>query len=130
MSTVQEVLDLANPNSLADMLRKLQTGQLVSGLIPRRIERSGLASSATHVEPEAGLISMVEVGTATLVMVGADSTAGAGEVNVTYDAEGVATLVFGDGANTAYDVTKMVLPTGTAGSGLGAELAADADVGL
>ena len=33
----------------------------------------------------------VELGTASLVIVGADSTAGAGEVQVTYDAEGVAT---------------------------------------
>lgn len=124
--TIQDKLNLASANDLPAMLRALADadgdgfGTLLQGLIPRRIARSGLTTSATHVEPEAGLISIVEVGTASLVIVGADSTAGAGEVKVTYDTDGVATLVFGDGTTDNYDVTKTVLP-----DGFGAALAAN-----
>lgn len=125
MSTVQEQLDACQLQTLADMLRKLQFGTLVSGMVPRRIARTGLASGATHVEPEAGAILVCSIADdAALTMIEA-GTAGAGEVLVEYDAEGVATLTFGDGAQTAYRVVKMVLPSGSAGSGLASELAAD-----
>lgn len=117
----QDALNLANPNSLADLLRLVLVGDLLAGMVPREIVRTGLTSSATHVEPEAGKIDMVlNASNATLALVGASDTAGAGEVQVTYDSEGVATLVFGDGANTAYTVTKTVLP-----AGLGTTLAAE-----
>jgi hypothetical protein len=36
-------------------------------------------------------------------------TAGAGEVTVTYDANGLATLIFGDGVVTAYNVIQSTL---------------------
>ena len=111
MSTVQSTLNAGEPNSFPDAIRRLNFGDLLAGLVPRRLVRTGLTSSATHVEPEAGLISIVAIADdAALTKIEA-GTAGAGEVLVAYDSEGVATLTFGDGANTGYRVVKTVLPT-------------------
>ena len=98
MSNVQEALNIANPNSLPDMARRVELGDIVAGLIPRVAARTGLASSATQVEPEPGAILAVTdtAGTTAITMV--TGTAGAGEVTVSYDTDGVATLVFGSGA--------------------------------
>lgn len=112
MSTVQEALNIANPNSLPDMVRKVTLGDIVAGLIPRLEARTGLVSSATQVEPEPGPILSVSIATGAVLLILMDGVAAAGEVLVTYDADGVATLVFGDGAQTAYKVLKMVMPAG------------------
>ena len=120
MSDVQEALDLANPTDLPDQLRKVSPGALVAGMIPRLIDRTGLTSGATHVEPEPGAVLAVDLAGTTLAIVSPNDTAGAGEVEITYDSDGVATLVFGDGAQTAYSVVKTVLP-----AGLSTVLAAD-----
>ena len=98
-------------------------GSLLLGLAPGEfVLRSGLTSSATHIDgitdavtgvftPEAGRIHAVLdlAGTSelTIIRVG---VAGAGEVLVVYDANGVPTLTFGDGANTGYQVDKARLP--------------------
>lgn len=109
MSTVQEALNLANPNSIADMAREITLGDLLAGLVPRNLVRA-VASSATQVEPEPGALFIVAIADdAALTQIEA-GTAGAGEVLVVYDTNGVATLTFGDGVQTAYRVVKQVLP--------------------
>lgn len=110
--TNQDALNLSNANNLPDLMRQLPWGDMLAGMVPRRIARTGLSSSATHIEPDAGMISIVSIAdNAALIMIEA-GTAGAGEVKVTYSSAGVATLVFGDGAQTAYRVVKTVLPDG------------------
>jgi hypothetical protein len=127
MSTVKEALDLANPTSLPDMLRKLPVGSLLSGLIPQALSRTAFTSSATQIDRstdagagEAGVILAVEspAGTA-LSIVGPGVAPGATEVAVAYSSEGVPTLTF-NAAVTAYDVVKQVLP-----ANLGTTFAAD-----
>lgn len=119
--TVQDQLDEASASGITDvalaMLRDADGngfGYILAGLIPRTYSRTGLDSSATHIEPEAGAILAITDSAGTTGLVMTTGTAGAGEVKVTYDSEGVATLVFGDGANTAYNVIKQVLPAGLA----------------
>jgi hypothetical protein len=118
--TIQTLLDKANPNDLPANLKRLRDsddngfGALIAGLIPRRIARTGLTSGATHVEPEPGLVSVVSIADDAALTIIEAGTAGAGEALVTYDADGVATIVFGDGAQTAYRVVKQVLPKGMA----------------
>lgn len=111
MSTTQEALNLANPNFIAAMFRKVLIGDIIAGLIPRNLVRA-VASSATHIEPEAGAIFIVAIADDAALLQIEAGTAGAGEVLVVYDSEGVATLTFGDGAQTAYRVVKQVLSTG------------------
>lgn len=111
MSTVQASLDRCYPGELPDLLKKASPGELFAGMIPRLVERTGLASSATQVHSLPGPIFAVTdtAGTTAITMV--TGTAGAGEVQVTYDADGLATLVFGSGAVTAYNVLQCVIPT-------------------
>ena len=120
MATVQDRLDTASPNDLPDRFRQVSMGVLIAGLIPAERTLTSLASSATHVHDVPGVIHQVALGAAQKVIVTSADTAGAGEVKVTYDTNGLATLVFGDGANTAYTVVAQSLPTG-----LGATLALD-----
>lgn len=119
MSTRTQSLNKANPNEIADLFRLISIGDIMAGLIPRHRSRTGLASSATQVHDVPGAILQVIDAAGTTALAIVSGTAGAGEVQVTYDANGLATLVFGDGANTAYRVNQQVLP-----SGLGAILAA------
>jgi hypothetical protein len=91
-------------------------GSVLKGMSPGLALRTGLASSATHVEDLPGRVHAVvdEAGAVNLTIVYAGA-AGAGEVLVTYstvEPVGVPTLVFGDGANTGYQIDKDVLPTG------------------
>lgn len=110
MSSVKEALDIANPNNVADNLRAVTLGTLIEGLIPRTEARTGLASSATQVESEAGPIHAVESPAGTnLVIVGSGVTPAAGQVAIAYNAQGIATLTF-NAAVTAYTVVKQVLP--------------------
>lgn len=124
MATVRETLNMGMPVAIPDALRQLSFGDLLAGLIPRRIARTGLASAATHVEPEAGVILTVSVADGAALSIIEAGSAGAGEALVVYDANGVATITFGDGAQTDYRVVKMVLP-----SGLSTKLAADNGTG-
>lgn len=120
--TIQQMLDQSNDSTLPNSLAQLRDssgnglGAILAGLVPRLIARTGLTSSATQVEPEAGAILVVTdtAGTTAITMV--SGSPGAGEVQVTYDGNGVATLVFGSGAVTAYNVIKQVLPAGLADS--------------
>lgn len=121
MATLQERLNIASPSDFADRNRQVSMGDVLAGLVPVERTLSGLASSATHVHDVAGTILAVSLAAAQKVIVTSLDTPGAGEVGVTYDANGVATLLFGDGANTGYTVIAMSLP-----AGLGAALAAEA----
>jgi len=118
MATVQDRLNTASPGDLPDRFRQLTLGDLIAGLIPSERTLSGLTSSATHIHDIPGLIVGVALGAVPKAIVLSADTAGAGEVKVTYDSDGLATLVFGDGANTAYTVVATQLP-----AGLGATLA-------
>ena len=119
--TVQTSLNDANPNSIADRLRQVALGNILARMIPQRLVRTGLASSATQVETTAGYVHMVQDSSdTTLTLIGEGDTIGAGKCRVTYDASGFATLLF-NGAVTGYKIT--LLPcTDT----LAADLAADA----
>lgn len=118
MPSLQDNLDRANPNTLPADLQRIRDvngdgfGALLAGLIPRRIVRAGLASNATQIEPEAGLVSTVAIADDAALTIIEAGTAGAGEALVIYDANGVATITFGDGAQTGYRVIKQVLPAG------------------
>ena len=93
-------------------------GSVLADLItPAFRTRSGLTSSATHVEEKPGLVLAVmpAAGNATLLLMHDSGAAGAGEVKVTY-ADGIPTLVFGDGVNTGYIVLKIEGPTAAAAS--------------
>lgn len=114
MATVQEVLNSANPNVICEGLRAISFGSIIAGLVPRLVQRTGLASSATQVHNAPGIILQVQDAAGTTALSIVNSTAGAGEVQVTYDSNGIATLVFGDGANTGYDCICTVLPAGLA----------------
>lgn len=121
MATVQERLNTASPNDVADRLRQVNIGDIVQGLIPKLNSRTSLASSATQVHDKAAVILQVSTGAgAERVIINPDVTVGALTVVVTYDTEGVATLVF-NSAVTAYDVTELALS-----AGLGTALAAEA----
>ena len=119
--TIQDAFNNSNPVNLADLFRAVPLGDLLAGMIPSTIARTGLVASATHVEPEPGAISLVSIAPGAVLAILLDGVPGAGEVLVTYDADGVATLLFGDGAQTAYKVTKSKVPPG-----LGALLARSA----
>lgn len=119
--TLKDSLNAANPNSLPDRLRQISLGDLLAGLIPRWVARTSLTSSATHIHTQPGAIMAVadDAGTTNLLIV--QGTPGAGEVQISYDSNGLATLVFA-AAVTGYKVKQQVLP-----SGLGALLALEAN---
>jgi hypothetical protein len=110
MTTVAQALDRANPVEIADLIRTIGLGSILSALLPRVVARTGLASSATQVHSIPGHISAVadSAGTTNLLIV--TGAPGAGEVQVTYDADGLATLVFA-AAVTGYQVTQNAVTT-------------------
>jgi len=110
--TNQDAINLANPNSIADLLRQIPAGDLIAGMIPRVISRT-VASNAVQVEPEAGAILSVADAAGTSALAIVTGTPGAGEVQIAYSAEGVATLTFASPV-TGYQVVKTVLPAGLA----------------
>lgn len=128
--TLTQQLDKAGPNDLPDRFRQVEIGQIIAGLIPTTIDRLGLVSQTTHVEPEPGIILLVQQPAATsAVIVGPGVTPGAGEVQVVYDENAVATLEFPAAVDT-YLVVKTTLPVGKtingeAADGLGELLAGD-----
>jgi len=106
------MLNAGQPNVTPDAMQRLKMGDVMEGLIPKQRERTGLVAAATQVEPEPGFVQLVELpaGPTTLTIVGPDTVPGAGEVSISYDAQGVATLTFGDGPQTDYNVIKQSLP--------------------
>ncbi len=120
MSTVQEALNQANPNCLADACRLVKLGDVIAGMIPSTVAETGLTSSDTQTLATAGQVVTVEspAGTA-LTIVGEGVAPAAGEVAVAYDTDGVATLTF-NAAVTEYTVSQTTIP-----AGLGDVLASD-----
>lgn len=114
MTTISQALDRANPIELADLLREIQLGTLLTNLYaaltPRTVARTGLTSQAAHVHSVAGSITAVadSAGTTNLLIV--TGAPGAGEVQVNYDSAGLATLTF-SGAVTGYQVNQTGVPT-------------------
>lgn len=111
--TVRELLDQANIHYLANALKAVKIGEFFAGQIPRWVVRTGLANSATQIlytvngQPatpvkQAFQVMAVTDGSDTPLEIVAGGV-GAGEVSVTYDADGVPTFVF----NAALDAFKV-----------------------
>lgn len=122
--TLQWRLTQAEPvdfNSLLVRLRDSSNrgfGDIIGAQYRRNIEidNSAAAATDTHVHPYPAVIDHVqEDGGGPLgVLCDTGDTPGAGEVLITYDSDGVPTLVFGDGNLTNYHVIESAtpLPTG------------------
>ncbi len=110
--TNQEAIDAANPSFLCDALRQVDLGTLLTGLSPRIVTRSGLASSAEQVHNTPGLVGSVNSTAGTPLAIVHGSAPDSGEVRIEYTA-GVATLTFA-AAVTGYTCACIVLPTGHA----------------
>lgn len=106
----QDALNLARPQILPDLWRQIGLGDLLAGMLPRTVARTGLTSSATQTELTAGAILSVDDGSAGPLAIVTSGSPGAGEVKVEYSSAGIATLTF-SGAVTAYSVTKTVIPS-------------------
>lgn len=122
--TVKQTLsDGASPSFIAGAVSAMRDtdgvglGDIIAGLCtPGFVIRSGLTSSATHVEEKPGLVmAVLDAAGAVQLSVLYVGVPGAGEVLVTY-AAGVPTLLFGDGANTGYRILKVEAPADLAAS--------------
>jgi hypothetical protein len=123
--TITTQQKLTNATSSSDLAVALATirddagngfgNMLSSAYTPGFLTRSGLTSSATHIEVRPGMILAVldAAGAVERTVIHA-GVAAPGQVLVTYSAEGIPTLVFGDGANTGYRVLKLEGPVGLA----------------
>lgn len=109
MATIQTRLNLANPNDLPDRLRQVLIGDVLDGLRSRVVARAGLTNQATHVHSTPGAIEHVMDSAGTTPLAVVSGAPGAGEVQVAYDANGLATLTFA-AAVTGYQVFQQVLP--------------------
>jgi hypothetical protein len=120
--TNQQILDDgSSPNDFVVAIAQLRDtddngfgSMLAQIFVPAWKVRTGLSSSATHIETLPGTILQVADAAGTSALLIVPGTAGAGEVRVTYDSAGIPTLVFGDGANTGYQVLKFEAPAGIA----------------
>ena len=127
MATVQEALNIAQPNDLPDMLRKVNLGDIIAGmLVPVTDSVARAVAAHVCVLDTAGEVKAVTATaggtTGNCLLVPAGATPATGQVAVSYSAEGVATLTFAAGdAVTACKVQKTTMP-----AGLGTILAADA----
>lgn len=116
--TVQDKLDLANPNDTNAFLRKLYDtteglgfGAMLAALRPRNRSRTSLTSSATQVHDVAALIVNVESTQGTNLSIITGGSPGAGEVSVDYDATtGVPTLTFNAAVTAYYTIELGALP--------------------
>ncbi len=109
MSTVEQSLDQANPNTLPDMLRKVEIGTLVGGMTPVSTTIGPVTTATVHVHTVPGPILTVNVTTTNIPIVAGGTTPAAGEVAIAYSAVGVATLTFGT-TRTDYTATQISLP--------------------
>lgn len=115
--TVQEMLDSASPSDLPEALGAANIGEIIAGLIPRWVSKTGLTSSASQIHMDSSspakyqpfVVHAVTDGSdAPLAIIGSGSV-GAGEVKVEYSTDGVPTLTF-NAAVTAYKVLGQPLP--------------------
>lgn len=118
--TREQKLNLANITDVAVTLSHLQDGDdrgfgtmLKSLAVPAVQAFTGLTSSADQTAPYPGWVFGIATGGANKTLI-YDGSAGAGEVLVVYDADGIPTFTFGDGAVTAYDLWQAAMPVGIA----------------
>lgn len=129
MATVQQALDIAQPNDIPDMLRKVSVGTILAGmLVPATDTNARTVTAHVCVLTTAGMVLAVTVTaggvTGNFSPIAAGMTPATTQVAVSYSAEGVATLTFAAAdAVTACKVQKTTFP-----AGLGTILAADAGV--
>lgn len=110
--TVQDKLDLANPNDTEAFLRKLYDktkalgfGAMLAALRPRNRTLDSLTSADTHTHDECAMIFSVESPQGTPLAIISGGSPGAGEVSVDYDATtGVPVLEF-NAAVTEYHIS-------------------------
>ncbi len=113
MANVLSTLNNGEPNALPDAIRQVRLGDVIAGLVPRRIVRTGLTSGTVHIEPEPGAVTAVSLVDGAVLTVIDAGAPGAGDVLAAYDGDGVATLTF-NAAQTGYRVVKQVLPASLA----------------
>lgn len=125
--TLKDRLNAANPSEFPARMQQVNIGDILAGLVPREIIRTGLSSLTTHVEPEPGVILALSDATDVYTVTPSDGTVATakgalatGVAKVTYDSDGVASIEF-EGNKTAYTVVKMVLPS-TLGTDLAVEV--------
>lgn len=129
MATVQQALDISNPNDIPDMLRKVRLGTILAGmLVPATDTDARTVTSNVCVMTTAGIVLAVTVTaggvTGNFRPIAAGQTPATTQVAVSYSAEGVATLTFlGADGVTACKVQKT-----TIAANLGTILTADAGV--
>mgnify|MGYP000330202816 CR=1 FL=1 len=123
VSTLRWVLTQCNPARVLSYPQELRAssnrgfGDMVGAMYRRNttIDNSAAAAAASHVHPYPACIDAVQAdgGAPLLILADASDTAAAGEVLVVYDANGVPTLTFGDGAIQIYHVIESgsALPT-------------------
>ena len=127
MATVQQALDISNPNDIPDMLRKVRLGTILAGmLVPATDADARTVTSNVCVMTTAGIVLAVTATTGGVTgnfsLIAAGQTPATTQVAVSYSAEGIATLTFlGADAVTACKVQKTTIT-----AGLGTILAADA----
>lgn len=109
--TKKDALNDANVTTLPTLFRESAIGSIIAGLIPSEITRTGLTSGTTHVHNSRGLIVSVASGTTAQTIVTSNVTLASNQVKITYDANGLPTLVF-NAATTAYTVVELALPEG------------------
>lgn len=115
--TTREVLDHSNPSSLPEALNVVRIGEIVAGLIPRWVVKTGLANAATQIHVDETTPTARRQPFIVLAVTLADDTpldivaagAGAGKVVVAVDTDGVPTFTF-SAAVTGYKVFGCPLP--------------------
>ena len=111
-NTIQDQLNIANPNDLPSRFQQVKIGDVLAGLTPSKNERTSLTSGTAQEHDKAATILAVSTGGAGLTMVPDGVAPAAGEVAVAYDADtGVPTLTF-NSAVTAYTTQEMALSAG------------------
>jgi len=127
MATVQEALDISNPNDIPDMLRKVRLGTILAGmLVPVTDANARTVTADVCVLTTAGTVLAVTATaggtTGNFRLVASGMTPATTQVAVSYSAEGIATLTFA----AADAVTACKVQKTTITAGLGSILAADA----
>lgn len=109
--TVRTVLDHSNPSSLPEALNVVHIGEIIAGLIPRWVVKTGLTNAATQIHVDETTPTARQQPFIVLAVTASDDThldivaagAGAGKVVVAYDTDGVPTFTF-NAAVTGYKV--------------------------
>ena len=115
--TTREILDHSNPSSLPEALNVVHIGEIIAGMIPRWVVKTGLTNSATQIHVDDTTPTAKQQPFQVLAVNASDNTplaivaggVGAGEVGIAYDTDGVPTFTFA-AAVTGYKVLGCPLP--------------------